>query len=413
MTEQPAVARGATRTAERALAPDLARGFMLLLIAMSNTGFHLWAAPHGPSGWHPVDGSAADRVVQFLMITMLDLRIYPLFAFLFGYGMMRVLQRQVAAGTSPRRAVALLRRRSLLLVAFGFVHAALFLASEILAFYGLVSLFLGWLFLRRLWRRSGTLLVWAAVSLALSLLLEGEALWAALTWNLDAVGEPATEATVEVVGTGLSDPLAAAARRLETWAWVAGFGSVAWLVTPEILLGFWAARRQVLERPAGHRRLLGWTAAVGIPLGWLGGLPAALAHVGAVDVPARAVSEGGALPALADATGLAAGLGYVALFGLLAVWLPERLRSARPLVAVTAVGKRSLSSYLAHSAIFAPLLSAWGLGLGAALGSASMALFAVGVWLVTVVIADRLERAGRTGPAEALLRRLMYGRARP
>ena len=58
----------------------------------------------------------------------------------------------------------------------------------------------------------------------------------------------------------------------------------------------------------------------------------------------------------------------------------------------------------------APLLSAWGFGLGAVLGSAQLALFAIGVWLVTVIVAYALERAGRRGPAEVLLRRLVYGR---
>jgi uncharacterized protein len=96
------VARGPVRPGERALAPDLARGCMLLLIVVSNTGFHLWAAHHGASGWHPVGGSALDRVAQLLMITVLDLRVYPLFAFLFGYGMMQLFLRQTAAGTSER-----------------------------------------------------------------------------------------------------------------------------------------------------------------------------------------------------------------------------------------------------------------------------------------------------------------------
>jgi uncharacterized protein len=55
------VARGPVRPGERALAPDLARGFMLLLIVLSNTGFHLWATTHGASGWLPVGGGAAAR----------------------------------------------------------------------------------------------------------------------------------------------------------------------------------------------------------------------------------------------------------------------------------------------------------------------------------------------------------------
>jgi uncharacterized membrane protein YeiB len=286
------VARGPVRPGERAFAPDLARGCMLLLIVLSNTGFHLWAAPHGASGWHPVGGSALDRAVQLLMITVLDLRIYPLFAFLFGHGMMQLFLRQTAAGTSGRAAVALLRRRSLWLIAFGLVHAALLMAGDILGSYGLASLWLGWLFLRR---AESMLLVWSAI-----------------------------------------------------------------------------------------------------------------AHIGVLEVPPAAVSEQGALRLIADGTGLAGGLGYVALFGLIAHRMPEW---GRRHPTVVAVGKRSLSSYLAHPLVFAPLLAAWGLGLGALLGSATMAAFAVGVWLVTVVGAYAMDRAGWRGPAEVLLRRLTSGPA--
>ena len=41
-----------------------------------------------------------------------------------------------------------------------------------------------------------------------------------------------------------------------------------------------------------------------------------------------------------------------------------------------------------------------------------LALFAIGVWLLTLVLAYAQERAGQRGPAEVLLRRLVYG-ARP
>lgn len=76
------------------------------------------------------------------------------------------------------------------------------------------------------------------------------------------------------------------------------------------------------------------------------------------------------------------------------------------------MGKRSLSCDLAHSLMFASLLAAWGLGLGLGehLTSATMVLFAVGVWLVTVAGAYALERAGRQGPVETVLRRLVYRR---
>ena len=403
-----AVARGSVRPSERALAPDLARGAMLLLIVMSNTAFHLWAATHGASGQHPVDGSALDRAVQFLMITVLDLRVYPLFAFLFGYGMMQLFMRQTAAGTSPRAAVALLRRRSLWLIVFGLGHAALLLAGDILSVYGMMSLLLGWAFLHR---HTRTLAVWSSVGIGLLLLQAAPAIMAVANGDLGALGAPATEPATTVYGAGEEHALAAAGTRLTTWLYLVSVAGVGGAVTlhPPILLGFWAARHRILERPRDHLRLLRWTAAVGITVGWLGGLPAALAHLGVLDVPPAAVGEQGALRVLADTTGLAAGLGYVAGFALVAHWLSGRGRWPRPVAAVAAVGKRSLSCYLAHSLLFAPLLAAWGLGLGARMHSATMALFAIAVWLVTVVVADAMERTGRRGPAEVLLRRLAYG----
>ena len=44
------------------------------------------------------------------------------------------------------------------------------------------------------------------------------------------------------------------------------------------------------------------------------------------------------------------------------------------------------------------------------LGTLPVSLVAVGAWLVTVLVAVLLDRAGRPGPAEQLLRRLTYGR---
>ncbi len=401
------VARGGVRAGERVLAPDLARGLMLLLIVASNTGFHLWAAKHGPTGWHPVDGSGVDKVVQFLMITMLDLRIYPLFAFLFGYGMMQLYERQVAAGTSAKAAVGLLRWRSFWLLVIGFAHAALFLGSEIIGFYGAASLVIGWIFLRR---STKTLLIWAGIVTAVAVLLNAQELWALVAGNLDAFGTLSTDPTVSVVGTGDESWVDASGRRLTTWVFLVGFGAVGGLVGPEMLLGFWAARRRVLEEPAKYLRLLRWTAAIGIPVAWLGGLPQALGHLGVIDVPPQAISEGGVLTALHGLTGTAGGVGYVAVVALVAHRMSARTRKSMPVVAVAAVGKRSLSAYLTHSVIFAPILAAWGLGLGAELGSATMALFALGVWLVTVVAAYALERRGLRGPAEVLLRRLIYPR---
>ncbi|MEU4617896.1 DUF418 domain-containing protein [Streptomyces umbrinus] len=425
-SEETPVRRGGVRAEERALAPDLARGIMLLLIVLSNTAFHLWAARRGPSGWQPADGSWLDHAVQFTMIIVLDLRVYPLFAFLFGYGMMQLFLRQTAAGNSERGAARILRRRSLWLIVIGLLHSTLLMAGDIVGYYGVLSLVLGLVFLRRSERAlkrwicvGAVLMVFFAAQPVVSALLRGE-----LGTLGDAGAEPGFMAYAAQEGNWLT----AAHTRLETGLFVTFLASALALVGGGyvvFLLGFWAARRRVLEEPGRHRTLLRRTAVIGIAVGWLGALPAALAHVGALDVPADAQSEEGALTLLRDVTGNAAGLGYVAAVALFVHWWSSRRArvgagagagvavgvGATVVTAVSAVGKRSLSCYLAHSLLFAPVLAAWGLGLGEHLSSWSMALFAVGVWLVTVAGAYALERAGRRGPAETVLRRLMYGAA--
>ncbi|MCX5603986.1 DUF418 domain-containing protein [Streptomyces phaeochromogenes] len=431
-SEETPVRRGGVRAEERALAPDLARGIMLLLIVLSNTAFHLWAARRGPSGWQPADGSWLDHAVQFTMIIVLDLRVYPLFAFLFGYGMMQLFLRQTAAGNSERGAARILRRRSLWLIVIGLLHSTLLMAGDIVGYYGVLSLVLGLVFLRRSERAlkrwicvGAVLMVFFAAQPVVSALLRGE-----LGTLGDAGAEPGFLAYAAQEGNWLT----AAGTRLETGLFVTFLASALALVGGGyvvFLLGFWAARRRVLEEPGHHRTLLRRTALIGITVGWLGALPAALAHVGALDVPADAQSEEGALTLLRDVTGNAAGLGYVAAVALFVHWWTSRRAGASAgsgasghagagagagtgagatvVAAVSAVGKRSLSCYLAHSLLFAPVLAAWGLGLGEHLSSWTMALFAVGVWLLTVAGAYALERAGRRGPAEAVLRRLMYG----
>ncbi|WTP59665.1 DUF418 domain-containing protein [Streptomyces phaeochromogenes] len=425
-SEETPVRRGGVRAEERALAPDLARGIMLLLIVLSNTAFHLWAARRGPSGWQPADGSWLDHAVQFTMIIVLDLRVYPLFAFLFGYGMMQLFLRQTAAGNSERGAARILRRRSLWLIVIGLLHSTLLMAGDIVGYYGVLSLVLGLVFLRRSERAlkrwicvGAVLMVFFAAQPVVSALLRGE-----LGTLGDAGAEPGFMAYAAQEGNWLT----AAHTRLETGLFVTFLASALALVGGGyvvFLLGFWAARRRVLEDPGRHRTLLRRTAVIGIAVGWLGALPAALAHVGDLDVPADAQSEEGALTLLRDVTGNAAGLGYVAAVALFVHWWTSRRArvgagagadagvevgvGATVVTAVSAVGKRSLSCYLAHSLLFAPVLAAWGLGLGEHLSSWTMALFAVGVWLVTVAGAYALERAGRRGPAETVLRRLMYG----
>lgn len=391
----------------RALAPDLARGLMLLLIVLSNTGFHLYAARHGPTGWQPVDGGPLDRAAQFLMIVGLDLRVYPLFSFLLGYGMMQFFLRQTEGGVEPKRASRMLRKRSVWFVVFGFLHAALLMAGDILGAYGVMTFFLGWLFIRRSGKTQFiaacvfAVLLWALFALVVLTYISGEFV--------------EHEIGTEAYASGVADPLEAAKLRLEMWVYVTLVGGLFGFAShASILLGFWAARRRVLESPGEHLRLLWSVAVIGLAIGWLGGLPTALGHFGLIEVADEALYMEGPFYMLQAVTGLFGGLGYAAAIAIVAHRLSKRDVSGPLVLMATAVGKRSLSSYLAFSLLFAPLLAAWGLGLGARLSSFTMVLFGVGVWLVVGAGCVVLERRGMRGPAEVVLRWLVYDRrARP
>ena len=170
-----------------------------------------------------------------------------------------------------------------------------------------------------------------------------------------------------------------------------------------VVLGFEAGRRGLLDDPAAHRPLLRRIAVGGISVSLLGALPAASIGAGVLQL---GVLPTGLLLALQVLTGVCGGAGYAAAFALLALRLETR---RGPLVrAVAAVGQRSLTFYLFDSVMVAVILHHDLLGLGAHVDSLGALAVALGVWSVAIALATWLDRAGRPGPADALMRRLVH-----
>lgn len=393
-----------TTSAERALAPDLARGAMLLLIALANASWYLWAGEQRLLSPHPTTESPVDLVVQTFSLIAIDGRTYPMFAALFGYGVWQLYARQRAAGVAHAHARKLLLRRHVWMLVFGAVHAALLWAGDVVGAYGLAGIVVVWFFLRR---RDATLAVWAGV---LSSLFVAAMVAVGVFTVIESLRGGAGSLTLEdTLPTGIAtvDYLTSVRERLLGWPLVVLTQGLLALVTPiAVLAAMFAARRRVLENPAEHMMFLRRVAIGGVSVGWITGAIVAGQNLDAWGL-GRAYD--GAFSGLQAIGGLACGLGYVALFGLIA----ERISRGSPgrlVRAARSLGRRSLSGYLAQSVLMAPLLAAWGLGLGAHLSSWSMALVAIAVWALTLVGADALERAGRAGPAEWALRRLAYPR---
>lgn len=406
-------------SAPRALAPDIARGLMLLMIAVANVSAYLWGGGADLTG-HPTDGTALDRALAACAIVFVDARIYPMFAFLFGYGIVQFRRSRLARGVPARAVSRMLLRRHLWLIAFGFVHALLLFAGDILGAYGLAGLLLVLLLGNSsdrairivLWVLGGLLVLGVVVMSAFALLLSallGDAFATGLAAGQDPMGGAGSEAFgpetfgAADLGAGIEGFWAAMAARVGIWLLVTPATVIALTVPACMLLGMLAARHAWLEGAVTRVRLAP-VAAWGIAIGALGGVPSALHHLGALPFGDGA---GVVLVTVSQFAGMFGGVGYAALFALLARGIALPPRSVWS--AVASVGRRSLSFYLLQSLVFAPLLSAWGFGLGSRIGTAEAYAIAAGVWVLSLLIAVALDRRGARGPAEVLLRRLTYG----
>ncbi|GEP33249.1 hypothetical protein NSZ01_10170 [Nocardioides szechwanensis] len=87
-----------TALSERALGPDLARGFMLLFIALANS--HYFLRGETPMGGFPMDGSRLDDAATWAISTFVDGRAFPMFGLLFGYGVAQIVRRCSAPSRS-------------------------------------------------------------------------------------------------------------------------------------------------------------------------------------------------------------------------------------------------------------------------------------------------------------------------
>ncbi|WP_039831573.1 DUF418 domain-containing protein [Nocardiopsis valliformis] len=380
--------------------PDLARGFMLLFIALANVSWYLYGAPTSSVAAHPTDAEGLDALWQTAAMVAVDGRSYPLFAFLFGYGIWQAYSRHRVLGHDVGAVRGTLQARHLWMILFGAAHAALLWHGDVLGAYGLIGLLTVWLFIERSDR---TLAVWVVVLGALlGVLAAVSLLWGAVfaEWS-GGTGEALVPEFAAI--TSYSESILP---RLLTWLLLTVGQGVLGLVVPvAVLVAVLCARHRVLEAPERHRPLLAAVAFGGISVGWLGALPSVLVHHGMWDAPEWS-------PAVFNGfTGLFAGFGYVSLIALLVSRRAAAKPPGRILAGISAMGRRSLSCYLFQSVAFAPLLCAWGLGLGGVLTQWQAALLAVAVWAVSLVLAVLSERSGRPGPAESLLR-TVSGRGR-
>ncbi|HWH01001.1 MAG TPA: DUF418 domain-containing protein [Pilimelia sp.] len=382
---------GPTALGARLLGPDLARGGMLLLIALANVHAFAYGFVPGFRGY-PTEQSVLDRILVFAQMVLVDGRAFPLFAALFGYGLVQLAQRRGEHGCAGDT-VRLLRRRGWWLIAIGVAHAMLLFTGDIVALYGLVGVAISAAVVRGTDRHLLVVAAWLAVPALAFGAVRG--LPASTLGHVEAV-----TATPVVFDGALLEDLGTRCAE-----WIIGIGRVLGLA-PAVLLGAWAARKRALSSPQAHRRTLRWTAASGLTLGVAGGVPAAMMAAGLWAEPSTATSLTAGLLHLAS--GYAVAAAYIAFFALGAAHLA---RPVGPVArAVAATGQRSLTFYLGQSVLFLLILDPAFVGLGNRISIWLAGLIATGVWVAGLLTAAVLDRGGVRGPAETFLRWATYQR---
>jgi uncharacterized protein len=391
----PSAPAAAIPRSERSLAPDIARGAMLLFIALANVGMLLWGRATDAAG-HITDSSVPDRIVHFLVQLLALERSRPMFAILYGFGIGIMAARLGIRGLDARAVRRVLRRRGLWLVALGVAHALLLFFGDILSAYGVTGL-LALAFvhlpderLRRWLRRSAAFVVVVFTPLFAGM----EA--GVVTIGEVAPGQPLAGYTY--LDHVLFGGMAAGGSMLLTALLVP--------YLPLVLGGLLLQRAGWLQHPAEHRPALRRGFRAGMLVNVASSLPVALIAAGVWHPgPVLAVTAAW----LTAVGGMVAGFGYICGFALLALRWSERGRRGLP-GALAALGARSLSGYLGQSLVMVPLLAPWGLALGDGLGYLGAYGVAVTAWAVTLAAAVAMDRAGMRGPFEVLLRRLVYRR---
>lgn len=369
----------------RAIAPDAARGVMLLLIALAHApGFVSDRAP-----------TAANTVSELLRSLLAENQARSMFIVLFGYAMGQLLYRQEARGTGSAETRGLLRRRGLVLVGVGLAHSALLVPLDIVATYGFALLFLAAMVTTRdrvlLWTAAGTLPLGVAMI--------------SWTYQRSVAAELSGEPTGMVPYMSATYP-AHVLSGLPGWLPDAVLGVV--VVVPGMLFGIWAARRRYLDEPQEHAVLLRRTAVGLLLLALATRLPEALVVAG-FWVP-MATSTEWVLAVLHTSGGYVGGVGLAALVGV--AFAGRRAAGGAVATALAALGQRSLTFYLVQSLVWLLLFYPFTLDLAGTVSFAGAAVIAVAVWVASVGLAVVMARVGLQGPAEVLVRRLSYRRRR-
>jgi uncharacterized protein len=393
--------------AERILSLDVLRGLAVLgILIMNIQSFSMIAiAYRNPTAFG--DFSGANQWIWILSHVLGDRKFMPIFAMLFGAGIILMSERVQLRGRSP---AGVHYRRMFWLIVIGLLHAYALWYGDILFTYGLVAL---WVYLFR--NRSPKTLTIIGLSLLLiptMMLLFFQ--WSLSFWPPESITQlehswrPPLETVAKEVEAYRSGWLGQMPARASTAVFLQTFLfliDTAWRTTGLMLIGMALYKWGILtaQRSRGFYLRM---ALVGIGLG----LPLVILGV-TENFQAGWVMQYSffAGPVFNSWGGPLVSLGYIALV-MLACLTPALSRLTRPFAAV---GRLAFTNYLLQTLICTTIFYGHGLGLFGKVDRVGQVVIVAGVWIALLVFSSWYIRRFRYGPLEWLWRCLTYGSPQP
>jgi uncharacterized protein len=388
---------------DRIVALDVLRGVAVggILLANAFVFFGLLFDPDGHLKQLPT--AQIDRVVEFLEHVIVEGKFYSIFSLLFGIGFGLQLSRRGDV------AIGRFRRRLMVLVGIGAVHAFLIWAGDILLLYALLGFSMPW-FARRSDR---SLLRWTAGLLATPTILYLVGLAAWMAFGSSPSGEPVPSAPAQEIPPEdpREDKCRGHGRSRRRAHWKSDLPrrplgrSVCHGQIPKVLgmfvLGLWVVRQGIAADPAAHRPLLTKWRALGLGVG----LPSqSRGRVGALGLAVPATLAGALVGVACQAVGFPLlALGYASAIVLSVV------DGRRALAPFAPVGRMALTNYLTHSIVCVTLSYGFGFGLWGRIGATQAWGIAVFIVLLQIPFSRWWLSSHRYGPMEWVWRRLTYG----
>lgn len=380
-----------TTLENRIEALDLLRGFALLGILIAN--MLLFHTPYFYiEPYHYFTESGDFEAFKWVTIFVQG-SFYPIFAFLFGYG----LNMQYEKAIERKQPFAkMMSKRLLILLLFGLIHALFIWSGDVLFSYATLGFLL--IFFVRIpakWLAISGIVLYTIPGILLYFLMKLVAELGGDTFTEDMTNSPQIEKALTVFANGSFGEIFSF--RAVEWL-IYGLSSTflgLFIVLPIIMFGAAMSKFKVIERACELKGKLIIVAILATAIGlWIKLIP--FIKQPTYDYVQLQTTFGGVLLAT----------GYVAVFLLLMT--STKIRSFfSPL---GKLGRMSLTTYIMQSVIATLIFYGFGFGLYGKVSIWTGTMMAFGIFVLQIVFAEIWLRKFKMGPLEKLWRFGTYGR---